>query len=251
MLSLHLHHELQDVLDRYEHNAQDSIENRSRKRRCDLLEGELERILESTRVKSEEEQNRKKLEELNRLHKQAIDGKHREKAAHASSESSERGKDREKTERAQPQDPKVQKDGETRKQGAGENKQRGKQDEGESISAASSVPSQKIQFYDNYCSRWELIETSEDLLSFADIPWPTLNLSCEINEDAIREFYSASFHGHSVRQMIKTELLRWHPDKFRSKYLRRVRCGDREKVEEMGASVAKFLSGFLGEISGR
>ena len=52
----------------------------------------------------------------------------------------------------------------------------------------------------------------------------------------------------SARQRLRSELLRWHPDKFRNRVLPVVQEHQREDVVELAEQIAVFLNDIASEL---
>ena len=88
-------------------------------------------------------------------------------------------------------------------------------------------------------------------LAFCDVPWPVFEDVRRI-EDVTRErvlaFVCHPLHEHvqgeGQAKAIRSEILRWHPDKFNGKVLKNVVEGDREAVTETAGHVARIIATF-------
>jgi len=104
-----------------------------------------------------------------------------------------------------------------------------------------------------YEERWARISgNSEERLSFATIPWPTVTRPTNttgITKSNIREFLLSQYHSKDVsnRDRIRAALKLWHPDKFK-RTLDRVEGEDRVLVEEAAGVVVRCLNGLMEEI---
>lgn len=83
-------------------------------------------------------------------------------------------------------------------------------------------------------------------LGLADIPWPmVIRSTCvdDLSPQQIELFFLAKqkVSGSTLKEVIKSALLRWHPDKFGS-FLARVREEDRKAAEEGVGIVARCLN---------
>ncbi|KAI0277992.1 hypothetical protein BGY98DRAFT_976166 [Russula aff. rugulosa BPL654] len=101
-----------------------------------------------------------------------------------------------------------------------------------------------------YEEKWAVLRGNAvgvENLSFYDIPWPSFeNVLCvgDITEERVLAFVRHPLHEHIQGQAksIRSEMLRWHPDKFNGKVLGKVIEGDREAVKEAAGRVARILS---------
>ncbi|KAF8505412.1 hypothetical protein F5888DRAFT_1915047 [Russula emetica] len=94
-------------------------------------------------------------------------------------------------------------------------------------------------------------------LSFDDIPWPSLeNVRCieDITEERVLEFVSHPLREHvhcaggGQARSLRSEMLRWHPDKFEGKVLGTVVNDHREAVREAAGLVARILTTFSAKM---
>lgn len=101
-----------------------------------------------------------------------------------------------------------------------------------------------------YDALWSVL--TDDALPFSAVPWPTVETPRDlegITPHAIRELLFSDTHssGQSKRERVKKALLRWHPDKFRSK-LQRVPESEREDVQHAVNLIAVYLNDLLKEV---
>lgn len=89
-------------------------------------------------------------------------------------------------------------------------------------------------------------------LTFASIPWPMESQptsALDINGDAIRKFLLSPLHSANkpAKQRLREQLLRYHPDRFESRILRRVSESDRASVKQAVNTVAQCLNDALAQ----
>jgi hypothetical protein len=78
--------------------------------------------------------------------------------------------------------------------------------------------------------QWKLLEATNDILRFEDIPW--------LNSDAMKVL-------HIKKETKKILLLRWHPDRFfSSKIWSRIHKDDTEKVKERVNDLCRIITSF-------
>jgi hypothetical protein len=111
-----------------------------------------------------------------------------------------------------------------------------------------------------YEEKWTLLRTDVQLrpLAFSDIPWPLFGVPAsaeDITLVRVQEFLChpqrESVQGAGLIKSLRSEMLRWHPDKFNAKMLNKVVEGEREAVMEAAGKVARFLTQLSAEIQGR
>jgi hypothetical protein len=88
-------------------------------------------------------------------------------------------------------------------------------------------------------------------LGFCDIPWPVfgnVRSGRDVTEERVKEFvchpvqeYVRNLSGGQAKSL-RSEMLRWHPDKFEGKVLDRVVEADRDAVKETAGYVARILT---------
>ena len=91
-------------------------------------------------------------------------------------------------------------------------------------------------------------------IGFHEIPWPSFeNVGGvqDITEERVLAFVCHPLHEHiqgpggGQAKSLRSEMLRWHPDKFEGKVLGKVVEGDREVVKEAAGRVARILTNVL------
>ncbi|KAF8499704.1 hypothetical protein F5888DRAFT_1610728, partial [Russula emetica] len=94
-------------------------------------------------------------------------------------------------------------------------------------------------------------------LSFDDIPWPSLEtVRCvdDITEERVLAFVCHPLREHvqcaggGQARSLRSEMLRWHPDKFEGKVLDTVTNDHREAVREAAGLVARILTTFSAKM---
>jgi hypothetical protein len=110
-----------------------------------------------------------------------------------------------------------------------------------------------------YEEKWAALRSNAigvEHLSFYDIPWPSFENtrgSVDIIEERVLAFVCHPLHEHiqgggGQARSLRSEMLRWHPDKFEGKVLGRVVEGDREAVREAAGRVARILTTFSAKM---
>jgi hypothetical protein len=106
-----------------------------------------------------------------------------------------------------------------------------------------------------YEEKWAVLRGNAvgvETLSFHDIPWPSFEdvWSVEdITEERVLAFVCHPLHEHvqggeGQAKSVRSEMLRWHPDKFEGKVLGKVVVGHREAVREAAGHVTRILTTF-------
>jgi hypothetical protein len=111
-----------------------------------------------------------------------------------------------------------------------------------------------------YDEKWVVLRGDVHVrpLAFSDIPWPLFGIPT--NAEDITLVRVQEFLCHPQREAVlsaglvkslRSEMLRWHPDKFNAKVLNKIMEGDREAVVEAAGKVARFLTQLTAEMKGR
>src|SRR6267142_1863751 len=119
---------------------------------------------------------------------------------------------------------------------------------------AETAQSHLVERLRVYEETWAMLRSNVagiEPLGFCDIPWPVFSnvrRGSDLTEERVREFvchplqeYVRSLGGGQAKS-IRSEMLRWHPDKFEGKVLNRVVKADREAVKEAAGHVTRILT---------
>ncbi|KAG2752819.1 hypothetical protein P692DRAFT_20829419 [Suillus brevipes Sb2] len=114
-----------------------------------------------------------------------------------------------------------------------------------------------VAFFQLYDAKWQELKLSKKLTSvmLCEMPWPIFQQSCtspdDISRRSMEEFI---FHPlrpgmelKSRKDRLKIEILRFHPDKFNSNIVRKLRECDREKAIEIAGALARMLTHMMAE----
>ncbi|KAI0077625.1 hypothetical protein K474DRAFT_1595698, partial [Panus rudis PR-1116 ss-1] len=106
-----------------------------------------------------------------------------------------------------------------------------------------------VRVHEDDDRRWQQLRDS-DVLAWASFPWPMLRKPQRVEEltyDAVHTYVLNRYAPgqKSDRDRIKENLRRWHPDRFETKFLPKVKEGDRERVREAAGTVARLLNEML------
>jgi hypothetical protein len=105
-----------------------------------------------------------------------------------------------------------------------------------------------------YEAKWAVLRGNAvgvENISFYDVPWPSfedVHGVGDITEERVLTFLRHPLQEHiqgpggGQAKSLRSEMLRWHPDKFNGKVLGKVVEGDREAVKEAAGRVARILS---------
>lgn len=97
-----------------------------------------------------------------------------------------------------------------------------------------------------YESAWTALK-DRPVLFFRSIPWPVLRQPSDVEDltaNAIGAFILSPVHSgdKSARDRLKEQLLRWHPDRFESKWLSKVDGEEKEVVRRGAGQVVRGLN---------
>ncbi|KAG0697083.1 hypothetical protein DFH29DRAFT_812212 [Suillus ampliporus] len=114
-----------------------------------------------------------------------------------------------------------------------------------------------VAFFQLYNAKWEELRKSKTLTSvmLCEMPWPIFQQGCTSPDDITRRSMEEFiFHplrpGSNIKSRkdrLKAEVLRFHPDKFNSHIVRKLRECDREKAIEIAGEVARILTNMMTE----
>ena len=108
-----------------------------------------------------------------------------------------------------------------------------------------------IKLFEEHNRRWKDIIPQTDTLGWASVPWPTLRLSHgpeDLTPAAINAYIRSEHYwpgGKTLRDRVKDQLRRWHPDRFNINVLRKTREADRERVKLGSGIVVRTLNDIL------
>ncbi len=123
--------------------------------------------------------------------------------------------------------------------------------------AAESSPARRLRDYEGKWAELHRNVIGREQLGFYDIPWPLFE-KIRVVEDITEERVLA-FVCHLLQEQIqvpsggqaknlRSEFLRWHPDKFDVKVLDKVVEGDRGAVREAAGHVVRILTKFSEKV---
>ncbi|KAG1890989.1 hypothetical protein F4604DRAFT_1567665 [Suillus subluteus] len=114
-----------------------------------------------------------------------------------------------------------------------------------------------VAFFQLYDAKWQELKLSQKLTSVMlfEMPWPTFQQGCaspdDISRCSVEEFIfhplRPGMETKSRKDRLKVEILRFHPDKFNSNIVRKLRECDREKASEIAGALARILTNMMAE----
>lgn len=110
-----------------------------------------------------------------------------------------------------------------------------------------------------YERKWEALKGDTEIIFFQQVPWPILTDLLHPDQLDIADIRSFITHeaylrlpgieGKPLRERIKAEMLRWHPDKFEARVLPKVEPTHREAVKATADKVVRMLTHLMRDIS--
>eukprot|EP00884_Botryococcus_braunii_P010168 jgi/Botrbrau1/19152/Bobra.0077s0064.1 len=97
-----------------------------------------------------------------------------------------------------------------------------------------------------YEAKWHTFTTSQakGAIHFGEVPWLVEEL-----EDARAVILYGTRGREEERRRIRTELMRWHPDKFEAKFASRLHAPDRQRVLDKVKHISQMLTGLVNTLS--
>ncbi|KAK2465081.1 hypothetical protein APHAL10511_002889 [Amanita phalloides] len=110
-----------------------------------------------------------------------------------------------------------------------------------------------------YERKWEALKGDTEVIFFQQVPWPVLIDLLhpdQLDIADIRRFITNDMHAHlpgmvgkTLRERIKLEMLRWHPDKFDARVLPKVDPAHRPAVKETAEKVVRMLTHLMRDVA--
>lgn len=116
--------------------------------------------------------------------------------------------------------------------------------------AASTGKEQVVKTWEHYVRSWDALKDVQ-MISFRAIPWPLMKTpksTDDLTTNAIGALVLSPHHSpeKSPRDRLKAELLRWHPDRFESKWLPKADVGEKEAIRRGAGQVVRCLNELMG-----
>ncbi|KAG2144146.1 uncharacterized protein EDB93DRAFT_1241310 [Suillus bovinus] len=121
----------------------------------------------------------------------------------------------------------------------------------------NKVQADIVDFFQLYDAKWQELKLSKTLTSvmLREMPWPLFQHGCASPDDISRRSMEAFiFHPlrpgmetKSRKDRLKVEILRFHPDKFNSNIVRKLRECDRGRAIEIAGALARMLTNMMAE----
>ncbi|KAI0658966.1 hypothetical protein C8Q70DRAFT_916187 [Cubamyces menziesii] len=110
-----------------------------------------------------------------------------------------------------------------------------------------------VKLFEEHERRWARL-ANMDVLTWYSFPWPTLKPPTDPEQLTFTDVKAYVLSPHhstdkSDKERIKDFLRKWHPDRFETKLLPKVREDEREKVQEGAGAVARNLNQILRTLS--
>jgi hypothetical protein len=105
------------------------------------------------------------------------------------------------------------------------------------------------KLFEAHRNQWDKLQTLGSLI-WEDFPWPMFKrpkFPEDLTSPAITAYMLSSIHpqDRATKERIKDNIRRWHPDRFNSQLLPKVKENERERVAEGAGSVARILNDLL------
>ena len=105
------------------------------------------------------------------------------------------------------------------------------------------------KLFEAHRGQWDKIQTLGSLI-WEDFPWPMFKRPKgpdDLTSPAITAYMLSSVHSQdrATKERIKDNIRRWHPDRFNSQLLPKVKENERERVSEGAGTVARILNDLL------
>jgi hypothetical protein len=117
-----------------------------------------------------------------------------------------------------------------------------------------SVPPSPAQRILTYERKWDELRkngVADEQIRFCHVPWPVFGDVRRVDDVTRERVLAFVLHererGDEQARAVRSEMLRWHPDKFNGKVLRKVIEGDREAVRDTAGHVVRILTRFSAE----
>ncbi|KAG1778141.1 hypothetical protein EV702DRAFT_1097223 [Suillus placidus] len=230
---------------RLEENARRKKEEEESRRLEELRRLEEQRQRQEEEKRRQEEVRRRQEEFRRRAEEQARLREQRERELQAKREAFRKAKE-EADRRAREQE-------EQRLREQAQRKERQRQEELRRNKAQADV----VAFFQLYDAKWQELKLSKTLTSvmLCEMPWPLFQQGCTSPDDISRRSMELFiFHPlrpgmeiKSRKDRLKAEILRFHPDKFNSHIVRKLRECDREKAIEIAGALARMLTDMMAE----
>ncbi|KAG1801095.1 uncharacterized protein BJ212DRAFT_1399924 [Suillus subaureus] len=114
-----------------------------------------------------------------------------------------------------------------------------------------------VAFFQLYDTKWKELKLSQKLTSvmLCEMPWPTFQQGCaspdDISRRSMEEFIfhplRPGMETKSRKDRLKVEILRFHPNKFNSNIVRKLRECDRERASKIAGALARILTNMMAE----
>ena len=113
-----------------------------------------------------------------------------------------------------------------------------------------------IRLFENHEKLWANLPSSDAVWN--DFPWPMIKKPYEPEEitlPAVRAYIESPYYpekdkSKTVKDRVKDHIKRWHPDRFNTKLLTKVREEEKEKVKEGAGTVVRCLNELLAKTNG-
>ncbi|KAI0646437.1 hypothetical protein C8Q79DRAFT_1010066 [Trametes meyenii] len=110
-----------------------------------------------------------------------------------------------------------------------------------------------------YELKWDQLKTNQELsdtIHFEEFPFPVLAIlhadPTDITYERVRDFIFCplrdTIEGKTPKEIIRTELLRWHPDKFDTLIRHKMAKADWERTKDAAGLVTRYVTKLMSEV---
>jgi hypothetical protein len=209
-----------------------------------LIEEDARKAREAQR-KAEEEEEKERVKERARLHEE-------ERRRARAQEAQRRAEEREAAERREREQ--LEEKRRRAEQKAAAERERQEREKLFKKAMDEAKQSWLVERFRVYEETWAALRANAagvEHLGFRDIPWPVfanVRSADDVTEERVLEFVGHPLYkstrdpSGSQAKTLRSEMLRWHPDKFEGKVLNRVVEADREAVNKAAGHVVRILN---------
>ncbi|KAG8216523.1 hypothetical protein J3R82DRAFT_6639 [Butyriboletus roseoflavus] len=115
---------------------------------------------------------------------------------------------------------------------------------------------QTRQYFVLYEAKWNELRTNKSLppVDVQEMPWPVFGVVSSAEQITYQDVRTFLFHpqrpgveGKTARDKVKSEVLRFHPDKFNARILPKIQPSQRVVAEEITGAIARILTRVMTE----
>ena len=120
----------------------------------------------------------------------------------------------------------------------------------------ASQDDQARQYFVLYEAKWNELRTSKSLppIDVLEMPWPVFGAVSSADQITYQDVRTFLFHplrpgveGKTARDKVKSEVLRFHPDKFNTRIVPKVQLYQQTVAQEIAGAIARILTTIMTE----